>query len=80
MVITFRIELFCAPEAFKREMDEYVRAVRQLQPLEGFSEAHMPGGIEAQREARYRSEGVPVSADHRRRLDALASELGIAPL
>ena len=80
MVITFRIELFCPPEAFKREMDEYVRAVRQLQPLKGFEEAHMPGGIEAQREARYRREGVPVSADHRQRLDDLASELGIAPL
>ena len=80
MVITFRIELFASPEAFKREMDEYVRAVRQLRPLEGFTEAHVAGGVESQREARFRSQGVPVSADHRQRLDDLAAELGIDPL
>lgn len=80
MVITFRIELFASPEAFKREMDEYVRAVRKLRPLEGFTEAHVAGGVEAQREARFRSQGVPVSADHRQRLDDLAAELGIDPL
>jgi LDH2 family malate/lactate/ureidoglycolate dehydrogenase len=80
MVITFRIELFASPEVFKREMDEYVRAVRQLRPLEGFTEAHVAGGVESQREARFRSQGVPVSADHRQRLDDLAAELGIDPL
>ena len=80
MVITFRIELFASPEAFKREMDEYVRAVRQLRPLEGFTEAHVAGGVESEREARFRSQGVPVSADHRQRLDDLAAELGIDPL
>lgn len=79
MVITFRIDLFLDPADFKREMDEYVRAVRQLQPLEGFDECHMPGGIESQREADFRRYGVPVGPDHRARLDKLASELGIAP-
>jgi L-2-hydroxycarboxylate dehydrogenase (NAD+) len=79
MVITFRIDLFLEPAAFKREMDEYVRAVRQLEPLEGFSESHMPGGIEAQREAQYRAEGIPVGDWHRKRLDDLAAELGIDP-
>lgn len=77
MVITFRIDLFLEPAVFKREMDEYVRAVRQLEPLEGFSESHMPGGIEAQREAQYRAEGIPVGDWHRKRLDDLAAELGI---
>ena len=79
MVITFRIDLFLEPAAFKREMDEYVRAVRELQPLEGFTESHMPGGIEAQRERRFREEGVPVGTGHRKCLDDLAAELGIDP-
>lgn len=79
MVITFRIDLFVEPAAFKHEMDEYVRAVRQLRPLDGFQESHMAGGIEAQREARHRTEGVPVGVEHRQRLDDLARELGIAP-
>jgi L-2-hydroxycarboxylate dehydrogenase (NAD+) len=78
MVITFRIDLFLEPAAFKNEMDEYVRAVRQLQPLAGLDEAHMPGGIESERETRSRRDGVPVGTNHRKRLDELASELGIA--
>ena len=77
MVITFRVDLFLEPAAFKAEMDEYVRAVRQLKPLEGFDESYIAGGVEAEREARYRVEGVPVSAEHRERLDNLAHELGI---
>ena len=57
----------------------YVRAVRQLQPLEGFDESFLPGGVEAANEAEYRQSGVPVGPEHRQRLEALASELGIAP-
>ncbi len=79
MVITFRIDLFLEPAAFKREMDEYVRAVRQLRPLDGFHSSHMPGGIESDRETRSRTEGVPVGAAHRKSLDDLAAELGIDP-
>jgi len=79
MVITFRIDLFLEPAVFKREMDEYVRAVRQLRPLDGFNSAHMPGGIEAEREARSRTEGVPVGEAHRKSLHELATDLGIDP-
>jgi len=79
MVITFRVDLFLEPAAFKREMDEYVRAVRQLRPLDGFNSAHMPGGIESEREARSRIEGVSVGENHRQSLDGLAAELGIDP-
>lgn len=79
MVITFRIDLFHDPAEFKQQMDEYVRAVARLQPLEGFEHAYMPGGVEAEREARHRQEGIPVGADHRQRLDELAQTLGIDP-
>ena len=79
LVITFRIDLFLEPAAFRKEMDEYVRAVRQLQPLPRFTAAHMAGGIEAELESRYKAEGVPVGEKHRERLDGLAAELGIAP-
>ena len=79
MVITFRIDLFLEPALFKREMDEYVRAVRQLRPLDGFDSSHMPGGIEAEREERSRNEGVPVGEAHQKALYDLAAELGIDP-
>lgn len=79
LVISFRIDLFMEPERFKREMDEYVRRVRTLQPLEGFDQAHLPGGPEAAREREYREKGVPVGPEHRERLEWLARELGIEP-
>ncbi len=78
MVIAFRIDLFLPPEQFKHEMDEYVRRVRQLQPLVGFEESFLPGGVEAAREQKYRHEGIPVGPDHRRRLEAVAEEFSVS--
>ncbi len=78
LVIAFKISLFAEPEAFKREMDTYVRTVRGLTPLPGFDAAYLPGGVEAERERRYREEGIPLGAEHQRVLETLASELGLA--
>jgi LDH2 family malate/lactate/ureidoglycolate dehydrogenase len=77
MVITFRIDLFVEPSAFKREMDEYVRRVCELTPLPGFDRAFLAGGAEAARERQYRQEGVPVGGDHKQALEDLARDLGI---
>jgi LDH2 family malate/lactate/ureidoglycolate dehydrogenase len=79
LVIAFRISLFMPAEQFKREMDEYVRKVRALQPLEGYDQAYLPGGVEAARERAYRREGIPVGHQHQRRLETLADELGLSP-
>ncbi|MHB0879093.1 MAG: Ldh family oxidoreductase [Anaerolineae bacterium] len=78
LLMAFRISLFMPAERFKQEMDEYVRAVRRLEPLPPFSESYLPGGIEVARERQYRAEGVPVGAAHRDRLAAVAAEFGIA--
>ena len=77
MMTALRIDLFLDPEEFKRQMDEYVRRVRRLNPLEGFDAAYLPGGVEAERERRYRKEGIPVGQEHQQRLEELAEELGI---
>jgi LDH2 family malate/lactate/ureidoglycolate dehydrogenase len=77
LAIAFRIDLFLPPEQFKREMDEYVRRVRALQPLEGFDEAYLPGGVEAARERAYREQGIPVGPEHQERLQELADEFGL---
>jgi LDH2 family malate/lactate/ureidoglycolate dehydrogenase len=79
LVICFRIDLFADPEAFKREMDAYVRRVRALAPLPGFPRCHMPGGVEADSEREYRQTGVPVGEEHRARLHDLAVELELPP-
>jgi LDH2 family malate/lactate/ureidoglycolate dehydrogenase len=77
LVIALRLDLFVEPEEFRQQMDEYVRRVGQLQPLDGFAQSYMPGGIEAAREREYRREGVPVGPEHQKRLEELAEELGI---
>jgi len=79
LVIAFRIDLFLPPAQFKSEMDEYVRRVRALKPLEGFDEAYLAGGAEAARERLYRQEGIPIGPRHRERLQNLAQALALAP-
>jgi len=77
LVMTFRIDLFADPDAFKDEMDEYVRRVRQLEPLPGSEQAYTPGGVEAARRAEYYSQGIPISPWHQERLEEVAGELGM---
>jgi L-2-hydroxycarboxylate dehydrogenase (NAD+) len=77
LVICLRIDLFSEADAFKAQMDAFVRRVRDLQPVPGVDQALMPGGIEATRERQYRAEGIPVGPVHRQRLDELSKALGI---
>jgi len=58
-------------------MDEYVRRVRQLKPLEGFDEAFMAGGVEVAREEAYRRDGIPLGDWQTERLEKAADELGV---
>jgi len=77
LVVLFRIDLFSDPDRFKREVDTYVRRVSELEPLEGFDEAMLPGGPEAAREREFRDAGVPVGPEHQTALEDLASNLGL---
>ena len=77
LVITFQISLFMEPAEFKRRMDDYVRSVRAMKPLEGFDQAHLAGGLEADLERIHREEGIPVGPEHRAQLEKMAAEIGI---
>ena len=77
LIIAARIDLFAEPADFKREMDEYVRRVGTLKPLEGYEQALTPGGLEADLEQRHRVSGIPVSNRHQQRLQRAADELGL---
>ena len=77
LLITFQIGLFTDPARFKREMDDYARQVRSLEPLGGLDGACLAGGPEAARERIYRKEGIPVGTEHQQRLEKLAAELEI---
>jgi LDH2 family malate/lactate/ureidoglycolate dehydrogenase len=77
LALLFRIDLFGEPDRFKREMDRYVRRVSELEPLEGFDRAMLPGEPEARRERENRERGIPVGPEHRAELTALAADLGV---
>lgn len=79
LVMAFRIDLFLDSQQFKAEMDAYVRRVKTLQPLAGFRESFLPGGVEAVRARTFRVEGIPVGPDHQARLEQIAQELGMQP-
>ena len=78
MVIALQISLFMEPEQFKRELDAYVQAVKDLKPFAGSGRSYLPGGLEAERERSYREEGIPIGAEHRETLEALARDFGLA--
>jgi LDH2 family malate/lactate/ureidoglycolate dehydrogenase len=77
LALFFRPDLFTEPDRFKRQVDEYARQVRELEPLDGFDEAMLPGHPEVRRERENRDRGVPVGPDHREDLEGLADDLGI---
>ena len=77
LVMAFRIDLFLDAQQFKHEMDDYVRAVKKLTPLAGFSDSFLPGGVEAARAQSYRTQGIPVGPEHQQRLEQIAQELGL---
>ena len=76
LVLAFRIDLFIEPALYHREIDAYVRAARQMEPLPGLR-PYLPGGSEAEKERRYRQEGIPIGKEHREALQALAADLQV---
>jgi LDH2 family malate/lactate/ureidoglycolate dehydrogenase len=78
-MIAVDLKRFFPLDAFKQEMDAYARRVRELTPLAGEDKATLAGGLEWQRERRYRAEGIPIGPRHARMLRKLAAEFDLAP-
>ncbi len=70
------IRRFMDVEQFHNEMDRWVGHVRQMQPVDGFDRAELPGGMEVQWSGESAARGIPLSDDHRRLLEGLADEAG----
>ena len=68
---------FIDPAVLKRELDDYHRLIAQLQPFAGTDRATLPGRLEAERERRWATDGVPVGGRHRQELTAVATEFGL---
>ena len=78
LIIAFDVNRFMPLEQFKREMDEYIRKVRELQPLPGQDRCEVAGGMEALREQEYSRDGIPIGDSHRQRLQSVGDRLGVA--
>jgi LDH2 family malate/lactate/ureidoglycolate dehydrogenase len=76
-IIVVDLNRFMPIADFKAEMDEYSQKIGQMRPLPGYDRAMMAGQLEAERENRYRSEGIPVSDDHASALRRLAERFGL---
>ena len=68
---------FIDPAQLRRELDEYHRIVRQLEPFAGSKRATLAGTLEHERERRWVTEGVPVGSRHREELAKVAAEFGV---
>jgi LDH2 family malate/lactate/ureidoglycolate dehydrogenase len=65
---------------FRRQVDQIVRQMREGTRLPGVDRIWLPGEQSHLRRLRHGVDGVPLPDALRRRLDALAVELGVAPL
>jgi len=79
-ILAMDVARFMPMNEFKRRMDEYVAGARRSKPFPGQERAHLPGGLEWEREREYARDGIPISPDHQAALDACAKELGVEGL
>ncbi len=79
-VLALSVEAFAPVAVFKKNVDEAVRAIRESRRLPGVERVWLPGEQSHSRRLDRLAHGVPVPPTLRKNLDALAAELGIAPL
>ncbi len=65
------------PETHRRQMDEFIAGLRQLQPAPGLDRADAPGGLEHEHEREWVREGIPVGEEHQEILEKAGTDLGL---
>lgn len=73
----WRLDGFIEPEAFKRQIDDWIRTFRATRPAPGTGGPLIPGDPEREAEARRRREGVPVLLPVVENLRFMARETGL---
>lgn len=80
LVIALRPDLFVAGERFYTDLERWLAEVLATPVADGRPALVLPGDPERRQEAARRRDGIPVSEALLGRLQALAGELGVAPL
>jgi L-2-hydroxycarboxylate dehydrogenase (NAD+) len=66
--------------AFKQRVDTVVRDLRSSERMPNVERIWLPGEQSQARRIAYGRDGIPIDAALRKTLDAVAAEIGIAPL
>ena len=75
--IAYRIDAFTDPEAFKVDMDFYMKGLRETPPAEGYEQVYYAGLPEHETEIQRRQKGIPYHPEVIEWFCAIASELGV---
>jgi LDH2 family malate/lactate/ureidoglycolate dehydrogenase len=76
--IALDIAWFMPVEEFKTRMDDFIKQIKAAKPRPGVEEILVPGEVEYRREQAFRKDGALLDEEVFNRLQAMASDLGIA--
>jgi len=74
--MAIRIAAFEDPARFKARVDAIVREIHACRLAPGVERLYVPGELEAETEARYRKEGIPLNEDTLAGIAAAAAQVG----
>ena len=77
--MAIRIAAFEEPARFKARVDQVVREIHGCRRAPGVERLYVPGELEAETEARYRKEGIPLNEETLAGIAAAAGQVGADP-
>jgi LDH2 family malate/lactate/ureidoglycolate dehydrogenase len=78
LLLALRVAAFEDLDRFRARVDGIIRQVRQGRPAPGVTRIYSPGELEAETEARYRRDGIPLNAVTLAGIVEAAERLGVA--
>lgn len=77
LFIVFHLDQLIDPGVQRRQMDEFIANLRNMQPAPGLDRTDIPGGLEHERECLWAREGIPVGERHQAALQSAATDLDV---
>jgi L-2-hydroxycarboxylate dehydrogenase (NAD+) len=79
-ILVIDLKAFGDPAVFKQAVDRLVRDIRSSERMPGVERIWLPGEQSHEKRRRYQQAGIPVADALLTELQALATEMGVAPL
>ncbi len=78
-LLAMKIDHFMEVEEFEQTLDDFVSKARKMKPFPGMPHAELPGGMEWRWEKENDEKGVPLSDEHRVKLEEIADTFNVKP-